>query len=306
MPSRPPWRRADVALAWLVLLGTLAAWLALILSASGWTPLLALVVTMCRRTLNEALAHGAELGRLSLLLPLGLGLCLGTIEGARLILATGRLVGALGQARRPPTPRLRRLAARCGLTPAVVLVRADRPLVFTQGLFHVRIWLSTGLLRRLNDAELEAVLRHEGHHCQAHDPLKVFAVRYLSRVLFFVPVARDLGDAYGLAKEVAADAQAAQAMGDARPLASALRKLLAQPNVSAPVAAMVGESHLVEARLLALLDPAHPLPFFPLKHLGLSFVWLLIILTVSLAPGAGHLPSVAECAPDSAALRGWL
>jgi hypothetical protein len=66
----------------------MAAWLALNLSVSGWTPLLALVVTMCRRTLNEALAHGAELGRLSLLLPLGLGLCLGTIEGARLTLAT--------------------------------------------------------------------------------------------------------------------------------------------------------------------------------------------------------------------------
>lgn len=306
MHSRLPWRRADVALAWLVLLGTVAAWLAVTLSASGWAPPLALFVTMCVRTLNEALTHSAELGRLSILFPLGLGLCLGTIEGARLTLATGRLNGVLGQARLRPTPRLRLLAARCGLTQAVVLVRADRPLVFTQGLLHVRIWLSTGLLQRLNDAELEAVLRHEGHHCQAHDPLKVFAVRCLSRALFFVPVARNLADAYGLAKELAADAQAAQAMGDARPLASALRKLLVQPYIATLVAPMVGESHQVEARLLALLDSGHPLPLFPLKHLGLSLVWLLIILTISLAPGAGHLPSVAECAPYTSALRSWL
>ena len=306
MLSRRAWRRADVALVWLVVLATLAAWLALTLSASGWAPLLALVVTMCRRTLDEALTHGAELGRLSLLLPLGLGLFLATIEGARLTLATHRLMGALDLARCRPTSRLRRLAARCGLTQAAVLVRADRPLVFTHGLVQPRIWLSTGLMHRLNNLELEAVLRHEGHHCQAHDPLKIFAVRCLSRALFFIPVARDLVDAYLVAKEVAADAQAAQAMGDARPLASALRKLIAQPALSAPVAAMGGESHVVEARLLALLDPARPLPTFLPKHLGLSLMWLLIVLTVLLAPGASHLPSAAECAPYTAAFRGWL
>ncbi len=306
MLSRRAWRRADVALAWLVLLATLAGWLALSLSASGWAPLLALVTTMCRRTLDEALAHGAELGRLSLLLPLGLGLLLAIVEGARLTLATHHWIGAFDKARCRPTARLRRLAARCSLVEPAVLMRTDRPLVFTHGLVHARIWLSTGLLQRLSDAELEAVLRHEGHHCQAHDPLKIFAVRCLSRALFFVPVARDLCDAYCVAKEIAADEQAAQAMGDARPLASALRKLIAQAPVSAPVAAMAGESHLVEARLLALLDPSRPLPFFPLKHLGLSLAWLLIVVTVILAPDAGHLPSFAECAPYTAALRGWL
>jgi Zn-dependent protease with chaperone function len=304
--SRRAWRRADMALACLVLLATLAAWLALMLSASGWVPLLALAVTMSGRTLDEALAHTAELGRLSLLLPLGFGLFLATVEGARLTRATRRLIGTLDQARRRPTSRLRRPAARCGLRKVAVLVSTDRPVVFTHGLFHARIWLSTGLMQRLNDAELEAVLRHEGHHCQPHDPLKIFAVRCLSRALFYIPVARDLCDTYCVAKEIAADEQAAQAMGDARPLASALHKLIAQPAVSAPVAAMAGESHLIEAQLLSLLDPSHPLPYFPLKHLGLSLVWLLIVFTIILAPDAGHVPSFAECAPYTAALRGWM
>ena len=295
-----------MALAWLVLLATLAAWLGLTLSASGWVPLLALVTTMCLRTLDEALAHGAELGRLSTLLPLGLGLFLAMIEGARLTLATHRLMGALDRAQCRPRSRLRRLATRCGLREAIVLVRTDRLIVFTHGLLHTRIWLTTGLLKQLSDTELEAVLRHEAHHCQAHDPLKIFVARCLSRALFFIPVARDLVDAYLVAKEIAADEQAVWAMGDAQPLASALHKLIAQPVIVAPVAAMAGEGHLVEARLLALLDPTRPLPTLHLKRLGQSLTWLLIVLTVLLAPGASHLPSVAECAPYAANFLSWL
>lgn len=298
MHNRFSWRRADVALAWLVLLATLVAWLALTFSASGFESALALVATVCLRTLDEALAHSADLGRLSLLLPLGLGLCLATVEALQLILATRRLITTLHQARCTSTPGLRRVVTRCGL-PDVTLVRTDRPLVFTQGLVKPHIWLSTGLMQVLSDDELEAVLRHEAHHRQARDPLKIFVARCLSRALFFVPIARDLCEAYCVTKEIAADAQATQAMSDALPLARALRKLIAYPATPAPVAAMTGEGHIVEARLLALLDLSQPIPFFPLKHLGISLVWLLVVLMVVLAPAAGHLPSFTECAPTT-------
>lgn len=305
MPKRFAWRRADVALAWLVLLATLAAWLALTFSASGFESALAVVATVCRRTLDEAFAHSADLGRLSLLLPLGLGLLFASVEALQLTLATHRLITTLRQVRDTPPARLQRMATKCDL-PDAILVRTDRPLVFTQGLFMPHIWLSTGLMQMLSDDELEAVLRHEAHHRQAHDPLKIFVARCLSRALFFVPIARDLCEAYCVAKEIAADEQAVQAMGDALPLARALRKLIAHPAAPAPVAALTSEGHIVEARLLALLDPSHPIPFFPLKHLGGSLVWLLILLTVILAPAAGHLPSFSECAPSAMTRFGLL
>ena len=60
---------------------------------------------------------------------------------------------------------------------------------------------------------------------------------------------------------------------------------------------MGDEGWLVEARLLALLNPAQPLPFFPRMHLRLSLVRLIIILAVVLATGASHLFSEAECVP---------
>ncbi|MBI3360265.1 MAG: hypothetical protein HY023_04060, partial [Chloroflexi bacterium] len=62
-----------------------------------------------------------------------------------------------------------------------------------------------------------------------------------------------------------------------------------------PLAALVSEQNAVEARLLTLLDPARSLPLFPTPRLGLSLVWLLLLLAIVFSPTAGHIPSFAEC-----------
>ena len=295
-------RRADRALAWLLILATLALWLTLALSTTGVAPLLTLVITLCHRSLGETLEHGADLGRLSLLFPLGLGLMLAGIEALRLMRATRRWTATLAPARRASSRRLTRLAQRCGLHGAITLIQSDRPFVFTQGLWRPRVWLSSQLLRVLTTEELEAVLRHEAHHCAARDPLKILAARCLSRALFFVPVARDLCQAYTVSKEIAADAYATRAMQDARPLARALRKLLAAPFLASPEPALVGELGVTEARLQALLAPDQVQPFFEPKHLGLSLAWLLVLAAVLLAPAATHMPSFSECRDSASAL----
>ncbi len=126
--------------------------------------------------------------------------------------------------------------------------------------------------------------------------------RCLSQALFFIPVARDLSERYCVAKEIAADEAAVQAMGDARPLARAIRKLLTSRAVTPalPLAALVGELNVVEARLHILLDPEHPLPLLKRQRLGTSLAWALLGLAVFLAPAAGHLPSLSECTPPAA------
>ncbi|MEK7785372.1 MAG: M56 family metallopeptidase [Chloroflexota bacterium] len=296
------WGRADVVLALLLNVVTFIAFmaLALILLRSGMEPLLALIVTACSRTVNETIAHRAELGRLLLLLPLGFGLASAAAEALRLMLATRRWIAALAPLQCPPNRRLRRLMQRCDLTDTVVLVRTDHPLVFTHGVINPRVWLSTGLMRALNDDELEAVLRHEAYHVKVHDPLRILLVRCLSRMLFFAPAARDLCETYALAKEIAADSYAARAMGGTLPLARALRKLIVARPVPALNAALVGDVSITETRLLALLDPARPLPALPMKHLSISLLWSLIFIAVIAMPAAGHMPSFAECPVSSA------
>ena len=300
--KRSPWRRADVVLALIVTIFSSVACLALTLSLSGTglDPLLALVATVCTRTFSETIAHRADLGRLLVFLPLGVGLALAIFEALRLLHSTWRRMSMLAPLQRAPSKRLFRLMNKCGLGQHTVFVQFEPPLIFTHGLFRPKVWLSTGLMRLLSDDELEAVLRHEDHHLEAFDPLKILVARCLSRALFFVPVARDLCETYAIAKEVAADAHATRAMDDALPLARALHKLIAGQPISALNAAFVGETNVTEARLLALLDPAHPLPLLSMKHLGLSLLWLLVFAAVLLAPAAGHMPSFTECAAPSA------
>ena len=299
MPDRSPWRRADQALALLVALAVLFSFSAVALSEHGLEAVLSLVVTVCRRTLNETLTHGADLARLSFLLPLGLGLVLAVGEALRLILSTRRRIASLMTAQRPMTKRLRRLLLRSQLAGIAVLVDAELPLVFTQGLLNPKVWLSTGLMRMLTDDELEAVLRHEAHHRKVRDPLKILIARCLAQALFFVPAARDICEAYCVAKEIAADDSATRAMGNALPLARAIRKLLAIRPAPMPGIAFTSALGAMEARLLALLNPARPLPLFPMKRLGLSLLWLLVFLVIAFAPAAGHLPSFSECAVSS-------
>jgi len=302
--DRHTWRRADVALACLITLATIAAWLTLILSETGLESAVALVVAVCRRTLDETLAHRGELGRLALLLPLGLGLVLAVGETFRLMSFTRHWMATLVNVQRTLPKRLRHLARICGLRQRIILIQTSRPLVFTHGLLHPRVWLSTGLLEILANDELESVLRHEAHHVRAHDPLKILAARCLGRALFFAPVARDLCEAYLISKELAADENAIRAVDDALPLVRALRKLLlAQPMVI-PEAMVVSNLEVTESRLLALLNPNRPLALVNPYHLGISAVVMAIFFVIAFAPAAGHLPSFSECASTSLLLIG--
>jgi beta-lactamase regulating signal transducer with metallopeptidase domain len=226
-------------------------------------------------------------------------------EAARLMLTTRHWIMSLALAQHISSKRLRRLAQKSGLGERIVLLKANRPLVFTHGLFRPKVWLSTGLLNILADDELESVLRHEAHHALAHDPLKILAARCLGRALFFIPVARDLCEAYLISKEIAADEHATRAMDDALPLARALRKLLHTQLFPVPEAALVGKLDVTEARLLALLDPRRSQPLFAPKRLGVSLLLLTIFLAIALAPAAGHLPSFTECAPTAILALGW-
>lgn len=295
-------------LALAVTLASLLACLTLIftLSESGLQALLALVVTVCTRTVSETLAHQADLGRLLVFVPLAVGVTLATSEAVRLLYSTWRWTTALSSWRRAPTRRLARLAHKCGFRQNVILIQTDHQLAFTQGLLKPRVWLSTGLIRALSDDELEAVLRHEAHHREKYDPLKILLAQCLGRALFFVPVARDLCETYAVAREIAADARATQAMDSALPLTRALRKMIAGHLAPILYAPLVGDARVTEARLLTLLDPAHPLPLVPMRRLGLSLVWLMFFLIVRLAPTAGHLPTYSECATSmTARLLGW-
>jgi hypothetical protein len=107
--------------------------------------------------------------------------------------------------------------------PTVLVVDAAAPLAFCAGWLRPRVYVSTGVLGRLSDSELRAVLAHERHHGALRDPLRLAVGRVLCQALFFLPVLRPLHERYADVAELRADAAALEAVdGVTAPLASAM------------------------------------------------------------------------------------
>lgn len=104
----------------------------------------------------------------------------------------------------------------------IAVVEDDRPQAFCAGLLRPDVYLSTGALVALDDAELRAVVAHERHHRTRRDPLRVLVAGVLSEALFFLPALRRLGERYAQLAELAADEAAVERLGERQPLASAL------------------------------------------------------------------------------------
>jgi Zn-dependent protease with chaperone function len=146
---------------------------------------------------------------------------------------TRTALGLVPVLRRRPSMAGERLAERFGLTGAVTVVFDAGLWALTYGLARPRIALSSGLLARLADDELSAVLLHEECHRRCREPLRLLLARTARAVLWFLPAAGRLLDSYVMAAELGADACAMEQIGR-RPLAQALWKLRdAGPSASA-------------------------------------------------------------------------
>ena len=74
----------------------------------------------------------------------------------------------------------------------LIVVDYDRDLAITIGLRNPKIIISTCLIKKLSEKELEAVLLHEYYHLQNSHPLILIVSEILSSSMFFVPVIREL------------------------------------------------------------------------------------------------------------------
>ncbi|MFN2564641.1 MAG: M56 family metallopeptidase [Gemmatimonadaceae bacterium] len=91
---------------------------------------------------------------------------------------------------------------------------------FTAGWLRPAVYVERELAQQLPFAELAAVLAHERAHVERRDPLRLSAVRFLARTLFWLPALSRLADDLADEAEVLADDAAAR--GRPLVLASAL------------------------------------------------------------------------------------
>lgn len=228
------------------------------------------------------------------------GLVAGGVVLAGQLRATRRLVGQMDARSSRPPQRLARLATALGLGGLITYVVDPAPYAFCYGFLSPRVCVSSGLVWRLSNSELRAVLLHEGFHLHRRDPLKVLVSRVVAGILFLLPVAAELRDRFLVEKELAADAHVVRQTSPAA-LASAILKLYREPGrppMETLAAAAVGPLNMMGERIRQLTRPSHGLGPVRLRRVAASLAIVAVIGLVSLGSAfaaEGTLPAGGDC-----------
>ncbi len=163
---------------------------------------------------------------------------------------TGRTIGlAVSRARISSLPiALADAAARAGVNGKVDAVEAGRSFAFVYGWLRPRICVSTSLVERSSDRELQAVLLHERWHVMRRDPMRLTAAVAVQSGLGFMPAFASTIERYVVDVEIAADRFVVAEMGHSRWLAQALLRVKTSPcapgfagQTEPRIAALVGD-----------------------------------------------------------------
>ena len=213
----------------------------------------------------------------------------GGAAGLTRLLRTRRLVTWLDCQPCAVPGRLAQVSQQLGVGERVVYL--DQPVVaaFCFGVIQPRIAISAGMLARLDDDELLAVLTHERHHLLHRDPLRYLLLHSAAASAFMFPVSDVLRRRVETRMELAAD-RAAVALSSPAALAGALLTVLSQGE--ARMAGAVGLS-ATESRIAHLLG-RESLPESPARTVLASLAPMVVIAlaTVHLA-GSSDLVRMA-------------
>ncbi len=105
------------------------------------------------------------------------------------------------------------------------IIDDDRKFAFTAGLLNPQIYISSGFINILDDNELKSVITHEIYHRDNMHPLLSVLGKFISKVLFFIPLVSKYTEYLLIKYELDADRYTMQNIGSS-PLSSSLMKLI--------------------------------------------------------------------------------
>ncbi|MBI2086139.1 M56 family metallopeptidase [Candidatus Daviesbacteria bacterium] len=187
------------------------------------------------------------------------------------------------------------------LTKKVILVKDKNLFSFCCGIFSPFIVVSAGLVKSLTMKELEAVLLHEQSHLMNRDPIKVLIGKTFSSMFFFLPLFADLRKNIEAVNELLADQWTISHQQKSTFLRSALKKILAAPDLNlAAVSNASGPDYrgstslsYFEIRIHRLINPGTKCRFrLSLVSLLTTSLFVLVSWFLLQTPvGASHMDS---------------
>ena len=97
---------------------------------------------------------------------------------------------------------------------------------FCLGFFCPNIYISTGLLKLMNEKEIESIILHEKFHLLSRDTLYIAIFSFAKYLFFLFPVIGDIVKNSLLQREIKADKFAIFILDETKYIKSAFRKLL--------------------------------------------------------------------------------
>lgn len=289
--GRLTWRAWDRS--WVVALGTMAVVGLLTVAPAPLIPIAEGYQDLCERfpALAVATNHLEPVPAALVFILAALALANGAALAAVRFVRTLRGNHRLDTCARPLPPRLALAGRRLALEGRLTYLDHPGAAAYCYGFIRPRVAITSGLLGRLDDQELLAVLAHERYHLRRRDPARYLVVDALAAAAFMFPAAAALRYRLETRVEVAAD-RAALAATSPGALAGALLAALPGPKV-----VIVGGAGLsaTEARIAHLAG--HPvLPPIPVRSVAFTIA-VLAMVGVAVVDLATSAPLVRMICP---------
>jgi beta-lactamase regulating signal transducer with metallopeptidase domain len=212
---------------------------------------------------------------------------------ARQIVGQRELHASLSTRECEPDAHARMMLAKLGVEDRTVVTDdAGRAYAFCSGLIQPQMYLSHGLLRLLSPNEIEAVVRHELHHLQRRDPLRLFLGSLGARLACVMPILATLDRRLRIRIELAADREVVSVLGFEAVATALVKVARASPVIDHRV--VMATFSPTEARVAALLGDDIKVAF-RWQDLATSAFFLASLLVLSVWLALQSLPLPPEC-----------
>jgi len=178
--------------------------------------------------------------------------------------------------------KLEKAARSLNLEKRITEIESNNFIIFCYGFFRPKICVSKKLSKNLNSEELATVLLHEQHHLINSEPRKLFIIKVITKILFFVPKLKPLARQYIVASELVADEWAIKRSKNKSSLASALYKALTMKEMAAgqEVLALPFFNSITDERITKMISKNYSYSYqlFSSKLIFICFFLISIIL----------------------------